>query len=176
MRSYFKQYTEFANVKLVSYDYYQIQDADITTNLEELEIYTSDIGYLDSAEDPDAWDVRDILGTMGILFGIHEQNDGVGRFYLDENKKLIGVALGRRDEDGNFFISDYYDSEGKRNLNVYRKIILAMLMDYLSDSNSDSHIHIICCNDMMDDFLQRNFGIAKEQVQLEIGTLDLSKL
>lgn len=145
------------------YDYLQLMEGDIVANLDEVQVYTNEVGYIDSVEDADAWDVRDILEDIGVPFVIHEQNNGIGRYYLDENKKLIGVALGRSDEGGNFFITDYYDSENRENTRAFRKVILSIINDFLSDSFSSNYMEILCSNDSMEQFLKRNFGDAGQQ-------------
>lgn len=166
----------FNKYKYYCYDYTQLEEGDIVDNLDEVEIYTNELGYINDTADVDAWDVRDILNGMRITYAIHEQNSGIGRFFLDEDKKLIGVALGRSDDADNYFVTDYYDSDMKKNVSVYRKMILGIIRDYLMNSSRESCMEIICNNQMMESFLTRNFGDAKECGEVILYTIDLTKI
>lgn len=157
------------------YDYTQLEAGDIMDNLDEVERYTNELGYIDHVEDADAWDVRDILNEMQINYSVHEQNQGIGRFFLNEHKELIGVALGRSDDQDNYYVTDYYDNELQENGRIYRKIILGIIKDYLTNSDRKSYMEIVCNNAMMENFLIRNFGEAKTQGDVVSYSMDLQK-
>lgn len=167
---------EFNKFNYFCYDYTQLENSDIMDNLDDVEVYTNELGYIDDEFDADAWDVRDILSGMNVSYSIHEQNNGVGRFFLDDDKKLIGVALGRSDDAENYFVTDYYDTDMKENASVYRRMILGIIRDYLLNSNRESYMEIVCNNRMMESFLTRNFGNAKECGEVLVYTINLKKI
>jgi len=149
---------EEEHYRLLKYSYRQIREASICEDLNMLKAFTQDVDSIMNPESPEALDVRDILEENSIFTSAYEQHFGIGKFCLDDEKTLLGVLLARIDTTGNVVVGDYQDNLKRGNLQILRKLMLSVIVDYLEYCSSDSSIEFVCQNDMMLDFVKSCFG------------------
>lgn len=169
-----KEKCSYETIDYYEYEYKQIRDSELFDNQNESEFYdNNDLIEVRSLDNADAWDVRDILDDIGINHVVHEQDRGIGLFAMDDDRMLMGVALGNADYDGNYYLSAYYDSDEGNDEQMYRRLILGVMDEFLREGKADNKISVICNTDTAKVFLRDNFGVAlrKGAVVLAVVTL-----
>ena len=147
-----------ASYHYLGYSYKQIRNSNVCANINNLKTNTVGVGNVMNPDAAYAMDVRDILEELSVFTIAHEQYTGIGKYYVDDNKILNGVLLGRVENTGDFYITVYYDNNKRNNAVIFSKLLLSIVIDYLECASSEKNIEIVCQNEMIEAVVRGYFG------------------
>lgn len=96
------------------------------------------------------------LFSLGVC--VYDSEDAVGAYALDLEGDIVGVLAGRRKAEGGFVITDYADCNYGEMTEVFKRLLIVLLDEYIKNAKTVEDFSIICTNKKISELVELTFG------------------
>ena len=104
--------------------------------------------------------------SMGLC--VYDTEGALGVYSLTQDGELDSVLLGKLLPNGGYVLTDYADSDYGVDMNAFKRLFIAFLIDYIKNASVDDDLTITCNNGVMAEFVRQSFGWKVEEEEISV--------